>query len=161
MKPKILLGLLCLFCMSQLAYAGKEEGVTTKATFIDGGNDWRPINVRQSTTSVVLISTTPRGSLMDIQTWRNREIVNNSTCAALSLFPDNVSYNSYASSYSIRLSSDPTGFGYGDIYRVPHQGPVYGSWGPGGDSCGNGGWGASGVETYFNERKDKLGDGFK
>ena|SRR3990167_9359696 len=161
MKSRIIIGLLCLFCLAGSAYAGKEQGVTTQATYDDGGNDWRPINVRQSTTAVVLISTTPRGSLMDIQTWRNREIVNTSTCATLTLFPDNISYNSYASSYSIRLSSDSSGFGQGDIYRAPHQGAIYGIWGPGGVGCGDNGYGAGGVETYFNERKDKLGDGFK
>lgn len=159
MKTKIVLGLLCLLCMPVFAHAGKEASVTSQAVFEDGGNDWRPISVRMSTDTVVLISTTPKGSLLDIQFWRNREIVNLSTCANLILYPDNVGYTSYSSSFSILLSSGGSTDQPGDIYGVPHQGAIYGVWGPGSAGCGNGGQGAGGVETYFNPKKENLPEG--
>lgn len=170
MKKAVLLGAFCLFWVASptSVCAFIEGSLTANPVIVDGGNSWRPISVSQSTTAVVIISTTPVGSLVTrisgstvneaspIQTWRFREIVNMSTCANLALYPSSMTYTVYKSSFGVVLSSDVTGGGLGDSYVVPHQGPVWGIWSGGDTGCGNGGQGAGGTESWYDPKRDAL-----
>ena len=157
MKFKLFLSGLCLFCLSGLAFAQPEGKITADPQFFDGGNDWQPISVKQSTTAPVIISTDPVSSFElnrypPSLVWRYREIVNVSTCASLTLLPSSGTYTATSSSFSIVLSSDSTGLGAGDSYVVPHQAPVWGLWSRG---CGEGGQGAGGATSFYTPKKDR------
>ena len=160
MKLKLFLSGLFLFCLSGPVFSGTEGKITADPSYDDGGNDWRPIGVKHSTTAPVIISTDAVGSFQingypQTLVWRTREIVNASTCAALTLYYDSGTYNTSSSSFSITLSSDPAGLGQGDSYQVPHQAPVWGLWSGG---CGEGGWGASGAVTFWSDKKNRDRD---
>lgn len=122
-------------------------------------NKWRPINVAESTSTPVLISsdpvnaqeqffisTTPSVRSLGINDWAFREIVNTSD-GLLMLIPNEVTsstvavnpYTSFISSYSVVLGSDTTGNGLGDSYVVPHQAKVWGWFSPATTKGGAGG----------------------
>jgi hypothetical protein len=146
---------LCIVGFSRYASAGAERNVTADPTFFDGGNVWRPIAIKISTANVVLISSaainavsydTPTANL-GIFVWRLREIVNISTCCALTLYPTN-NYNVYSNTFSVTLSSDNTGLGAGDSWATTTQDAIYGIWSPS-ITLGGDGQGAGGYEQYY------------
>ena len=140
MKFKLFLSGLFLFFFSGPVFPGTEGKITADPEYFDGGNRWEPISVKVATQAPVIISTDPVGSFElkgypKTLVWRYREIVNTSTCGALTLYPDSGTYTATSSSFSIVLSSDSTNLGAGDSYVVPHQGPIWGLWSGG---CGEG-----------------------
>ena len=160
MKYKLLLSGLLFLCTCCPVFAATEGKVTVDAVFIDGGNDWREISIRQSTRTPVIISTDPVGSFQlfgypQTLTWRHREIINVSTCGSLTLFKDSGTFITQSSSYSVTLASDASGLGQGDPYVVPHQAPVWGIWSGG---CGEGGQGAGGAVTFWTDNKKRSSE---
>lgn len=156
MKLKaFLLGFFCIFCWPRAAMAGTESQLTAMPVFEDGGNDWRPIAVSQSTQTLVLISSAADVAGLGIGAWRSREIVNISTCANMALYPDNT-YTAYSSSFGVVLSSSTSGDGLGDSIVVVHQGPIWAIWSQGGEPCGNGGQGAGGYVSFWNSKKRTI-----
>ena len=141
--------------------AGSESQINAVPVFDDGGDAWWPISVRASTRTPVIISTDPVGSF-DLTgkppglVWRHREIINVSTCSALTIYPDSGTWTAYSSSFSVTLASDTSGMGQGDSYVVPHQGAVWGIWSGG---CGDGGYGAGGAESWGTNKRRKVGEG--
>lgn len=141
---------------------GADEGSSVKPTFDSLGNTNRLINVAQSTRNPVLISSAPGSAFaqqtdtqaLNIDTWRFREIVNMSTCAALALYTGGHQYATQTSSFGIVLSSDSAGLRAGDSWVVPSQDSVWGWWIPSAVlTCGDGGSGAGGSESYYSESK--------
>ena len=138
---KVFLFLSFLFCTTSLYAAG----VVSEPVYESAGKDWRPINVAQSSSNVVLISSAAANSNLNIGQWKSRLIINMSTSSALALFPNNTTFTTYTSSFSIVLSSDSSGLGQGDSWLVTHQGAVYGIWT---NAIAEGGQGAGGYESY-------------
>ena len=138
---KVFLFLSFLFCATSLYAAG----VVSEPVYESAGKDWRPIDVRQSTVSVVIVSSAAANSILNIGQWKSRLIINMSTNAALSLFPNSTNFTAYTSSFGVVLSSDSSGLGQGDSWLITHQGAVYGIWTNG---IAEGGQGAGGYESY-------------
>lgn len=125
------------------AWAGPDRNVTADPVFSDYGNSWRAIKVAVSTTTAVVISSTPVNSGLGINRWRFREIVNTSD-GGLMLMPAADSYAVFSSTYSVYLSSGSNG--KGDSWVVPGDGAVYGLWSSGTTVTGGG---AGGSEHYW------------
>lgn len=166
MKKRLILFGLFAFLPSSLLFAFGEDGqVTITPTYEFYGNTPRDRNVDLSTTNVVLLSSRAADATVEINTtttlgiatWRFREIVNVSTCAALALYSRNTPpYNVFSTSYSVILSSDPGGLGAGDAYAVPHQDQVWGVWtsASGNGSCAAGA-GAVVTEVYQHSKRKR------
>ena len=154
-----------------LSASGIEDHVNVSPIFEDGGNVWRSINVGQSTTNVVLISSTPENAVqtssvtalalpgqpgtagnLGIRIWRFREIVNASTCCVLALYPQG-NYNQFSTSFSVVLASDTTGNGMGDSWSTQSQSDIWGIWSPSSPGGNPGTQGASGYEEYYDSRR--------
>ena len=129
--------------------SGAERAVTSDPVFEDHGNRWRPISTRFSTNTLILISSAPENTGLDIAAWRFREIVNTSD-GLLTLYPDNLAYTQFSSTYGIVLSSstDPANPAAGDSWVVPGQGEVYGVWS---DSTTKNG--AGGSEHFYKKMR--------
>ena len=138
-----------ILASEEATISGRERTNTVDQVSIDEGNDWRPISVAQSTTTAVLISSSALTSGLGVRNWRSRLIINKSTCAALTLFP-NSTYSLNSTSFSVTLSSDPSGLGEGDSVILNDQSSYWGIWSPG---VGVNGRGAGGWEKFYNFNK--------
>lgn len=161
----ILFGLgLCSLLPSQAFGYGEDGKITVDPTYEYYGNTPRMHHVALSTSNSVLLSSAPENASLDsdtntlvgIQAWRWREITNVSTCAALAISYTNAPpWNVYSTTYSVIISSDPTGLGAGDSYVPGHQDAVWGIWtaASGAGSCAAGA-GAI-VEEVYNHPSRK------
>ena len=160
-----------LVLLSTQVFAGENSGgggdsqFTVAPVFDSLGNTARLLNVRQSLNTAVLISSSARNATayqfssdtqpLNIDTYRWREIMNLSTCSALSLqFGDRPVYAVGPSSFGVIIDSNTTASAnHGGTYVVRHQEAVWGSWfGPA--TCSNGA-GAGGSESYYSESRRK------
>ena len=160
--PLFVLGMFLL--TSELFAGGSDNKNTTDAVYLNAGNSWRLINVRQSTSSVVLISSAPTDIVessitnnIGITEWRERFIINCSTDSNLMLYPNKTGYITYIStSGGIILSTSgyllPCVSNTGNSIIIRHQGSIWGIWGgnSGIDTSGSKGF-AGGYETYYKK----------
>lgn len=159
MKIKILAAILLFAAAAQVhAASGPERNVTADPVFSDYGNTWREIRVEISTSHVVLISSAPENAVsrssptvpgnLGITTWRYREIVNLSTCSAMSVY-SSPEFDQFSSTIGVLLSSGAAwALGAGDSWTVPSQDEVWAIWSDN-RPCSNAGAGAGGVESYY------------
>lgn len=137
-------------CMASFAFAAVDGKATTDSVYEEYGNKRRLISVTQSTTSVVLISSAATASGLGINSWREREIINFSSSAAMAIYYDNTTYTVYKSSFGVILSSATSGIGIktsggANVHLTHYQGPIWAIWDTNGS---NGGAGAGGHEDY-------------
>ena len=144
---------------SPLFATDPQPSYDSKPIYGSYGNVGREINVRQSTTVPVLISSAALGATgvitdtqaLTINAWMFREIVNTSTCSALALYSGGHRYATYTSSFGVVLASGSLNSGLGDAYVVPHQDSIWALWSPNA-TCTNGA-GAGGIETFYEDNK--------
>lgn len=139
-----------------------EPSFDSKPIYDSLGNVGRDFGTDLSTRNWVLVSSAAvnatgiSGSTqpLNIEAWRFREIINTSTCAAMTLLAGGHPYSNFISSFGVTLSSDTAGLGAGDSYVIPDQGEYWARWSPasGNGSCAAGA-GASTKETYYLESK--------
>lgn len=161
---KIILGVLSLllsfkgWAQAPVVSGPDKEKVVTPV-YENYGNVSRAISIPISTSTAVLISSSPENAVMvtspttnlGLQNWRFREIINVSTCCRLALYT--TPYNVFSATFGVVIGSDTSGNGMGEVYAVPHQQEVYGIWDGSGTVLGTGGAGAGGDENYYDPRK--------
>ena len=141
------LALLFLLLVPTISLAGPEGRNSADPNYFDGGNDSVKVAVPFNTSIPVLISSKPTDwsfpGKPGIAVWRHRQIINSSN-GRLMILPERTTFTTFSSTIGIVLGTGPIS-GLGDIYTIPHQGKVYGIWGPETTTGG-----AGGEETFYN-----------
>ena len=139
-----------------------EPSFDAKPVYDSLGNVARDFSTSLSTREWVLISSAAVGATgiytdtqpLNIESWLFREVVNRSTCSALTLLAHEHRYQTFISSFGVKLSSDSTGLGAGSAYILRDQAAYWGRWSPdsGNGSCAAGA-GANTKESYYQENR--------